>query len=165
MAERQNTTDPATTGLLTAVRGSVVDIRFSPGALPAIDEALEIQRDDGRALIAEVQQHLDLVTVRAVALDNTTGLSRGAKTHATGAPIRVPVGDAVLGRLLNAVGAPADRGPPLPPNTEYRSIHASAPAIDRLGAALEVFQTGIKVIDLLAPLVKGGKVSRNIESP
>jgi len=79
--------------------------------------------------------------------------------HATGAPIRVPVGDAVLGRLLNAVGRPADRGPSLPSDTPLRPIHAAAPALDRLGAAQEIFQTGIKVIDLLAPLVKGGKAA------
>jgi F-type H+-transporting ATPase subunit beta len=159
MAERQSTTDPGTIGRLTAVRGSVIDVRFSAEALPAIDEALEIERDDGCPLIAEVQQHLDPVTVRAVALDNTAGLSRGARSRATGGPIRVPVGEPVLGRLLNAVGAPADCGPSLPPDTEYRPIHASAPAIDQLGAGLEVFQTGIKVIDLLAPLVKGGKAA------
>ncbi len=146
-------------GELAAIHGSVVDVRFPAGALPAVDEAIEIEGDDGATLRAEVQQHLDPATVRAVALDNTAGLARGNKARATGSPILVPVGHAVLGRLLDAVGEPADRGPPLPPDTPHRAIHRPAPAIDRLGAGLEVFQTGIKVIDLLAPLVKGGKAA------
>lgn len=146
-------------GLLTAIHSSVVDIRFAGGTLPAINEGIVIAREKGAPLVAEVQQHLDSMTVRAVALDNTTGLSRGTPAHAMGAPIRVPVGNAVLGRLLNAVGETADRGAGLPAGTPYRPIHALAPALDRLGASQEIFQTGIKVIDLLAPLVKGGKTA------
>ena len=146
-------------GQLTAIHGSVVDIRFAEGVLPDINESIAIERDPGTSLIAEVQQHLNSMTVRAVALGNTAGLSRGASARAMGAPIRVPVGDAVLGRLLNAVGEPADRGPGLPAGTPYRPIHASAPALERLGAAQEIFHTGTKVIDLLAPLVKGGKAA------
>ena len=146
-------------GQLTAIHGSVVDIRFAEGVLPDINESIAIERDPGTSLIAEVQQHLDSMTVRAVALGNTAGLSRGASARAMGAPIRVPVGDAVLGRMLNAVGEPADRGPGLPAGTPYRPIHASAPALERLGAAQEIFHTGTKVIDLLAPLVKGGKAA------
>ena len=146
-------------GQLTAIHGSVVDIRFAEGVLPDINESIAIERDQGTSLIAEVQQHLDSMTVRAVALGNTAGLSRGASARAMGAPIRVPVGDAVLGRMLNAVGEPADRGPDLPAGTPYRPIHASAPALERLGAAQEIFHTGTKVIDLLAPLVKGGKAA------
>lgn len=146
-------------GELTAIHGSVVDIRFAAGVLPAINEGIAIEYDEDRVLTAEVQQHLDSTTVRAVALANTAGLSRGALARALGAPIRVPVGDTVLGRLLNAVGEPADRGPDLPAETPYRPIHASAPALDRLGASQKIFQTGIKVIDLLAPLVKGGKAA------
>jgi len=146
-------------GQLTAIHGSVVDIRFAEGVLPDINESIAIERDPGTSLIAEVLQHLDSMTVRAVALGNTAGLSRGASARAMGAPIRVPVGDAVLGRLLNAVGEPADRGPGLPAGTPYRPIHASAPALERLGAAQEIFHTGTKVIDLLAPLVKGGKAA------
>ena len=146
-------------GHVTAIHGSVVDVRFAEGVLPDINEGIAIERDKGKPLVAEVQQHLDTATVRAVALDDTSGLSRGAAARAMGAPIRVPVGDAVLGRLLNAVGEPADRGPALPAGTAYRTIHTSAPALDRLGSAQEIFQTGIKVIDLLAPLVKGGKAA------
>jgi len=151
--------DQGACGRLIAVHGSVLDVRFPAERLPAIDEGIEIELDEERRLLAEVQQHLDPVTVRAVALQDTSGISRGAKAHAKHAPVRVPVGDAVLGRLLNAVGNPVDRGPALPPGTEYRPIHARAPALDRLGSALEMFHTGIKVIDLLAPLVKGGKAA------
>lgn len=145
-------------GHVIAVHGSVVDARFPPGVLPTVGEGIEIEHSSGR-LIAEVQQHVDPVTVRAVALASTAGLRRGASVRATGSPIRAPVGEAVLGRLLDAIGEPADRGPPLPPDTEYRPIHAARPAIDRLGAGLELFHTGIKVIDLLAPLIKGGKAA------
>ena len=159
MAGLPNDSHGQALGRLTAVHGSVVDVRFPAGILPAIDEGIEIERDGNRPLVAEVQQHLDPLTVRAVALDSTAGLSRGAAVHATGTPIRVPVGDAVLGRVLNVTGEPADRGPPLPADTEFRPIHAPAPAIDRLGSSLEIFHTGIKVIDLLAPLVKGGKAA------
>ncbi len=159
MADPQNAGAAGALGRLTAVHGSVVDVHFPAGVLPAVDEGIEIERDESRPLVAEVQQHLNPVTVRAVALDNTAGLSRGARVRATGGSIHVPVGDAVLGRLLNAVGEPADRGPPLPVGTMYRPIHAPAPPIDRLGANLEIFHTGIKVIDLLAPLVTGGKAA------
>ncbi len=146
-------------GQVIAVHGSVVDICFPAGALPEIEEAIAIEAGSHRELIAEVQQHLGPTAVRAVALENTAGLRRGARVRATGAPIRVPVGEAVLGRLLNAIGELADRGPPLPTDTERRPIHAASPSLGRLGVTLEVFHTGIKVIDLLAPLVKGGKAA------
>ena len=146
-------------GRVTAVHGSVIDVRFSGGNLPQVEEAIVIEADSARELIAEVQQHLGPTAVRSVALENTAGLRRGAKVRAMGAPVQVPVGDAVLGRLLNAIGEPVDRGPPLPADIERRPIHASAPTIDRVAAALEFFRTGIKVIDLLAPLVKGGKAA------
>jgi F-type H+-transporting ATPase subunit beta len=141
------------------VHGSVIDARFPPGALPDINDGIAIERQDGRPLVAEVHQHRDPRTVRAVALEGTAGLARGAHVQATGAPVRAPVGEAVLGRLLNALGEPADRGPALPADIERRPIHAPSPAIDRLSGTLEVFHTGIKVIDLLAPLVKGGKAA------
>ncbi|MGO8866544.1 MAG: F0F1 ATP synthase subunit beta [Alphaproteobacteria bacterium] len=159
MAGPDSAIDARTSGRVSAVHGSVVDVRFPAGILPGIDEGIVIERDRSQTLVVEVQQHLDSVTVRGVALDSTAGLGRGAKARATGSPIRVPVGEAVLGRLLNAVGKPTDRGPPLPADTEFRPIHAPAPAIDRLEAGLEIFHTGIKVIDLLAPLVKGGKAA------
>jgi F-type H+-transporting ATPase subunit beta len=159
IAGLQTACDEQISGQITAVHGSVVDVRFPAGILPAVDEGIEIERDEDRPLVAEVHQHLDALTVRAVALDNTAGLSRGARVRATGASICVPVGEAVLGRLLNATGEPVDRGPPLPADTQRRPIHAPAPNLYRLGATLEIFHTGIKVIDLLAPLVKGGKAA------
>jgi F-type H+/Na+-transporting ATPase subunit beta len=146
-------------GVVAAVHGSVVDVRFAPGDLPAIDEALAIEWDRGPPLMAEVHQHLDAESARAVALESTAGLARGVTVSALGAPILVPVGDAVLGRILDAVGRPADRGAELPADIERRPIHAPAPGIDRQRAAREVFRTGIKVIDLLAPLEKGGKAA------
>ena len=103
--------DGQVSGQVTAVHGSVIDVTFPAGILPAVDEGITIERGESRQLIAEVHQHLDPVTVRAVALESTAGLSRGARARATGAPIRVPVGNAVLGRLLNVTGEPADRGP------------------------------------------------------
>jgi F-type H+-transporting ATPase subunit beta len=146
-------------GRVTAIHGSVVDVRFPTGVLPAVEEAIALEWDLGRPLLAEVQQHLDPSTVRAVALENTAGLKRGTAAQALGAPISTPVGEAVLGRLLNAIGEIADRGPALPADTERRPIHAPAPGIDRLGGTLEIFRTGMKVIDLLAPLVTGGKAA------
>ncbi|HEX8011044.1 MAG TPA: F0F1 ATP synthase subunit beta [Casimicrobiaceae bacterium] len=147
------------TGRIAAVHGSVVDIRFPAGALPAINEAVAIEWDLGPPLVAEVQQHLGPAMVRAVALEGTAGLKRGTAARALGAPLRAPVGEAVLGRLLDAIGAPADRGAPLPSTIERLPIHGCAPALDRRSGARELFHTGIKVIDLLAPLVKGGKAA------
>jgi F-type H+-transporting ATPase subunit beta len=147
----------AAPGRVIAVHGSVIDIRFSSGALPAINEAIAIDWDLGRPLVAEAHQHLDPSTLRAVALENTAGLKRGALARPLGANIQTPVGAAVLGRLLNGLGEPADRKGPLPSDVERRPIHAAAPTLDELGGSLEIFYTGIKVIDLLAPLVKGGK--------
>jgi len=149
----------ATTGHVVSVRGSVIDVAFPPGALPEIDEALEIAWDQPELLIAEVQSQLDARTVRAVALQSTAGLSRGVAVRATGGPIMVPVGETVLGRLVDVLGVPRDGGLPLPPDTPRRPIHCAAPALARQRAARTVFETGIKVIDLLAPLVRGGKAA------
>ncbi len=155
----EDRTDAAKTGRVVAVHGSVVDIAFPDGALPAIDDAVAIEWDRDAPLLAEVQQHLDAATARAVALGNTSGLRRGTVARGTGHPITVPVGEPVLGRLLNAVGELADRGPALPEGIERRPIHAPAPDLASQGGTQEVFHTGIKVIDLLAPLVKGGKAA------
>jgi F-type H+/Na+-transporting ATPase subunit beta len=146
-------------GRIAAVHGSVVDIAFVGGTLPAITDAVAIDRDFGPPLLAEVQQHLGEAMVRVVALGGTAGLRRGTRARALGAPIRAPVGDAVLGRLLNAVGEPVDRGSDLPSGIERAPIHAPAPALDRQSGAREIFHTGIKVIDLLAPLITGGKAA------
>jgi len=149
----------AATGRVTAVHGSVVDVRFAAGALPAVHEAIALEWDRGSPLFAEVQQHLDATMVRAIALQSTAGLRRGTSARASGAPIAVPVGKPVLGRLLDAIGQPMDRTGTLPPDIARRPIHAAAPTMDRLSASAKPFHTGIKVIDLLAPLVEGGKAA------
>jgi F-type H+-transporting ATPase subunit beta len=146
-------------GRVVALHGSVADIRFPAGGLPAIGEAVAIEAESGRALVAEVQMHLDDTTARVVALENTAGLRRGTAAYTKSGPIQAPVGEAVLGRLLDARGEPADRGPALPPDVPRRPIHGPAPSLARHGAAFEIYRTGIKVIDLLAPLVKGGKAA------
>jgi len=150
--------DPPT-GRVVAARGSVLDIEFPVGNLPAIREALAIEWDVGPALTAEVQQHLDPHRVRAVALEGTGGLKRGTSVRRLGSPIRVPVGQAVLGRLLNVLGETTDRGPPIAGEIERCPIHAAAPPLARQRAARERFHTGIKAIDLLAPLIEGGKAA------
>ena len=147
----------ATIGEVVAARGSVIDLRFFSGPLPAIHDAVSIGDGHG-TLLAEVQQHLDVHTLRAVALQDTGGLRRHSAARALGGPIRVPVGTAVLGRLLNAIGEPTD-GQPLPADVPRRPIHAPAPPLQRRGGARERFHTGIKTIDLLAPLIKGGKAA------
>jgi F-type H+-transporting ATPase subunit beta len=147
------------TGRVTAVHGSVIDLAFAEGTAPRINEAIAIDGGQGGILVAEVQQHPEPGVVRAVALGITAGLRRGTGARALGAPIRVPVGDAVLGRLLNAIGEPVDRGSPLPAEIERRPIHAPAPLLDRQTSDRTIFHTGIKVIDLLAPLVTGGKAA------
>jgi F-type H+-transporting ATPase subunit beta len=118
-----------------------------------------IESRSGRAIVTEVQQHLGALTVRTVALENTSGLERGSVARAVGSPIVVPVGEAVLGRLVNAVGEVADTGRPLPPDAPRRAIHAPAPALVEQGGVSQIFRTGIKVVDLLAPLVTGGKAA------
>jgi F-type H+-transporting ATPase subunit beta len=146
-----------TSGRVLAVYGSVVDIGFADGDLPAIQDAVLIEWDLGPPLVAEIQQHIDATTARAVALQNTAGLKRGTPARALGKPIQVPVGEPVLGCLLNAVGEPIDRGPALPADIARRPIHAPAPPLNAQDRSLDMFRTGIKVIDLLAPLIKGGK--------
>ena len=144
---------------MVAARGSVLDIEFPTGALPAIREALAIDWDVGPPLNAEVQQHLDPQHVRAVALQGSGGLKRGTPVRRLGLPVRVPVGQPVLGRLLNVIGETIDRGPALAPDIARRPIHAAATALERRSAARERFHTGIKSIDLLAPLIEGGKAA------
>jgi F-type H+-transporting ATPase subunit beta len=146
-------------GRVTAVRGAVVDVAFNAGALPLIEEALEITTDDGPPIIAEVQAHLDENTVRALALRSTNGLRRGAPVKASGGPIKVPVGEAMLGRLIDVTGVPGDNGAPLPDDVPRRAIHRKPPPLASQGAATKIFATGIKVIDLLTPLAQGGKAA------
>ena len=146
-------------GTVMSIRGAVVDVAFAHGALPAIDTVLVVDWDRPTPLVLEVHSHVDPGTVRGIAMQATAGLARGTGVHATGQPITVPVGEAVLGRLLDVMGTLGDRGPPLPPDTPMRGIHGSPPALTNEMSANTVFETGIKVIDLLAPLAKGGKAA------
>jgi F-type H+-transporting ATPase subunit beta len=142
-------------GKVTQVIGAVVDVQFD-GALPAILNALETT-NNGKRLVLEVAQHLGENTVRTVAMDATEGLVRGAAVTDLGAPISVPVGNATLGRILNVIGEPVDEKGPVNA-TERRAIHQPAPAFSEQSTSSEILVTGIKVIDLLAPYSKGGKI-------
>lgn len=145
-------------GRVSAVRGAVLDVSF-PQALPALGEALAVQREDGSTLLAEVQAHLDASRVRAIALAATAGLPRGVVVRALGGPLEVPVGEALLGRLVDVGGVPGDRGGALPAEVPRRPIHRAPPPLSAQSATSELFSTGIKVIDLLTPLVQGGKAA------
>ena len=142
-------------GVVTQVIGAVVDVQFD-GGLPAILNALETMNND-RRLVLEVAQHLGENTVRTVAMDSTEGLVRGQTVTDTGGPITVPVGNATLGRILNVVGDPVDEGPEVKAD-ESRPIHQPAPEFEEQSTESEVLVTGIKVVDLLAPYAKGGKI-------
>ena len=150
-------TNGNSTGKLLEIKGVVVDAVF-PGKLPAIYSALRIPRADGSDLIAEVQQHLGDDRVRAVAMDATDGIARGTDVFDTGAPISVPVGEVTLGRVWNVLGDPVDEKPAAGPDAERWSIHRDPPAFADLSPKVEIFETGIKVIDLIAPFVRGGKI-------
>lgn len=143
-------------GIITQIIGPVVDVKFN-NELPKIYNALKINVGEGETLTVEVQQHLGNNVVRAVAMDGTEGLQRGTEVIDTGAPITVPVGKAVLGRILNVLGEPVDEAGEVNAE-ESLPIHREAPSFEDQGTEVEVFETGIKVIDLLAPYVKGGKI-------
>ncbi|AVW91924.1 F0F1 ATP synthase subunit beta [Celeribacter baekdonensis] len=142
-------------GKITQVIGAVVDVQFD-GDLPAILNALETD-NNGNRLVLEVAQHLGENSVRTIAMDATEGLVRGQAVSDTGGPITIPVGNATLGRILNVVGEPVDEKGPVNA-TEFRPIHADAPEFDEQSTSSEILVTGIKVIDLLAPYSKGGKI-------
>jgi F-type H+-transporting ATPase subunit beta len=146
-------------GHVHSVRGAVVDVRFDAANLPPIDTALIVEWDRPEPLVLEVHSQLDLTTLRAVALQATAGLSRGVRVRSTGGPVSVPVGVSVLGRLLDVVGTVRDLGPALPKDAPRRSIHAPPPLLKSQSGATEVFETGIKVIDLLTPMAQGGKAA------
>ncbi len=150
-------TNGTNTGTLLEIKGVVVDAVF-PHELPEIYSALRIRRPDGSDLIAEVQQHLGDDRVRAVAMDATDGLARGTDVVDTGGPISVPVGDVTLGRVWNVLGDPVDEKEAPPADAERWSIHRDPPAFADLTPKIEIFETGIKVIDLIAPYVRGGKI-------
>ena len=143
-------------GRVAQVQGGVVDVEFSREGLPEIYHALEIDRGDGKRLVLEVQQHLGNNRVRTVAMDTTDGLSRGVPVRNTRAPIAVPVGPPTLGRIFNVLGEPVDSKGPVDSKVRY-PIHRKAPRFDEQSTKTEVFETGIKVIDLIAPFTKGGK--------
>lgn len=143
-------------GKITAVIGPVVDVRFEPGQLPPIYNALNVIRENDKVLVLEVAQHLGENAVRTIAMDTTDGLVRGMEATDTGEYITTPVGEEVLGRILNVVGEPVDEAGPVKTETRW-PIHRPAPKFDELNTASEMFETGIKVIDLLAPYSKGGK--------
>jgi F-type H+/Na+-transporting ATPase subunit beta len=150
----------AAVGRVEEVQGVVIEASFPADALPEINHALELEIEsdsEKRRLICEVQQHLGDDRVRAVAMDGTDGLSRGTEVRDTGGPITVPVGRETLGRLFNLLGEPIDEGDPVKGDTRW-PIHRSAPEVEDLIPTREIFETGIKVIDLLAPYAKGGKV-------
>ncbi len=142
-------------GKVVQVIGVVVDVFFESGKMPAIFNALEVKGID-RKLILEVEQHIGDDKVRTVAMDSTDGLSRGVKVIDTGDPIKVPVGEAVLGRIMNVLGDPVDKKGEIKTDT-YLKIHREAPAFTEQDTTNEMFETGIKVVDLLAPYSKGGK--------
>ncbi len=146
----------AKVGKVIQILGAVVDCEFPPEGMPNIYEAIEVPREDQEPLILEVQTNLGNNRVRTVAMDTTDGLPRGVKAIATGAPIRVPVGQPSLGRIFNVLGHPIDGKGKVEAETYY-PIHRDAPAFDEQATSTEVFETGVKVIDLIAPFTRGGK--------
>ncbi len=152
------TAPPATTatGQILQVTGAVVDVEFPSEQLPEIYNALEVTTPDGGTLVLEVQTHLGNDAVRAVAMSTTDGLVRGQDVRDTGQAIAVPVGEETLGRIFNVTGDPIDQKP-APKTTQSWPIHRQAPSFEEQASALEIFETGIKVIDLIAPFTKGGK--------
>ena len=145
------------TGKLTQIIGAVLDVRFSEGKLPEINDAIKVPLKDGEELVVEVAQHLGDDTVRCIAMGPTDGLVRGMEAVATGGPISVPVGEKTLGRMFNVLGNPIDEKP-APEGVEYDPMHRKAPAFEEQSTQTEILETGIKVVDLLCPYQKGGKI-------
>jgi F-type H+/Na+-transporting ATPase subunit beta len=143
-------------GRVVQILGGVVDVEFPKGEVPELYEAIEIERPDQDPLVLEVQKHLGEHWVRTVSMDSTDGLPRGVPAKATGAPIMVPVGEATLGRIFNVLGRPIDKKGEVNADAHY-PIHRLAPSFAEQTTSVEVFETGIKVIDLIAPFTKGGK--------
>ena len=144
-------------GVISQVLGAVVDVEFPGGELPDIYDAIRVPREGNEDLILEAQMHLGDNAVRTVAMDTTDGLQRGVPAYATGSPITVPVGPASLGRIFNVLGHPIDLGDPVSADAPRKPIHASAPTFEEQATRIEVFETGLKVIDLVAPMTRGGK--------
>ena len=154
--EKKNTKQGV--GVVKQIIGPVVDVYFKDDVdFPAVQDAISCKTNDGRTIILEVAQHIGLGRVRAIALQDTTGLSRDTEVTLLGGPVTMPVGEQVLGRLFNVVGEPID-GLPAPKDAPRQSIHREAPPFKEQRTKAEVFETGIKSIDLLAPFIRGGKV-------
>ena len=147
----------ASEGLITKIIGPVIDVEFPDGNLPKIYTALNIYNDNGEKIVAEVEQMLGSNKVRTVAMSSTDGLRRGMKVVNTNEPIKIPVGDAILGRILNVTGDPVDNAGAIETDT-YLPIHRDAPALVDQNTDVEILETGIKAIDLLQPYQKGGKI-------
>ena len=146
-------------GHITQVTGPVIDVKFESGKLPRLYNALTVKNAaTGETLTLEVALHLGDDTVRTVAMSSTDGVTRGAETIDTGAPISVPVGDVTLGRVFNVLGENIDLFDPIPASAQRNPIHREAPKFDQLSTQVEILETGIKVVDLLAPYIKGGKI-------
>ena len=143
-------------GKIVQILGPVVDVRFEKSKIPAILNALELKYE-GNKYIFEVAQHIGDNTVRTISMGTTEGLVRGLEVVDTGAPITVPVGKEVLSRMFNVLGDPIDEKP-APKATKYMPIHRPAPSYEEQKSSSEILETGIKVIDLLVPYVKGGKI-------
>ena len=144
-------------GKITQIIGAVLDIKFPEGVLPEINSAIDIQTKDGGRLVVEVAQHLGDDTVRCIAMGPTDGLVRGMKAESTGSAISVPVGEETLGRMFNVLGEPIDNKP-APEVKQHMPIHRKAPAFAEQSTTTEMLETGIKVVDLLCPYQKGGKI-------
>ena len=144
-------------GKITQIIGAVLDIKFTEGSLPEINTAIKVRRKDGDTLVVEVAQHLGDETVRCIAMGPTDGLVRGMDAESTGAPISVPVGENTLGRIFNVLGEAIDNKP-APEVSEYLPIHRKAPSFEEQSTSTEILETGIKVVDLLCPYQKGGKI-------
>ncbi len=144
-------------GKITQIIGAVLDIKFAEGQLPEINDAIHITTKEGKRLVVEVSQHLGDDTVRCIAMGPTDGLVRGMDAEATGAPISVPVGEKTLGRIFNVLGEAIDEQPD-PTDVDYMPIHRKAPAFEEQATSTEMLETGIKVVDLLCPYQKGGKI-------
>lgn len=145
------------TGTIIQVSGPVIDVAFQKGQLPRIREALTVEVE-GKTRTMEVSQHLGHSVARCIILAQSDGISRGMKVVATGSNIRVPVGDATIGRMFNVLGKPIDGGPPMPEDVETWKIYRHAPSFADQNIEVEILETGIKVIDLLEPYARGGKI-------
>src|ERR1700759_1905822 len=146
----------ASNGKIKQIIGAVIDVQFE-GKLPEIYNALQLKKTNGETLVLEVQQHLGEDSVRCIAMDGTEGLVRGLPVNDTGSAIAMPVGEKIKGRLFNVTGDPID-GLPAVDKTNGRPIHAKPPLFENLSTASEILYTGIKVIDLIEPYAKGGKI-------